>query len=241
MLASTSPALALPVGDAYLFTGYNLPDDNGPTSVTVDGVAENSGGTSINETVVAWNGVPGSILIKRTGKADFNNTDFSKVGQIVEFNLVRNTAGLLSDDPAAGFGFAVTDLDFGGPINLLDSTVYFYLTDSSGNPIPLTPTVKFLSSWGPNPLNLGQEVLYASDVNDLGDLTTFGDGKVSFDLAPSTSVTVNLLASVLGNPDIHGIRIGSLYTVPEPSSIVLAASGIALALVGARRARRRNT
>ena len=178
--------------------------------------------------------------IKRTGKADINNTDFSKVGQIVEFSLVRNTAGLLSDNPAAGFGFAVSDLDFGGPINLLDSTIYFYFTDSSGNPIPLTPTVKFLSYWGPNPLNLGQEVLYASDVGDLGDLTTFGDGKVSFDLTPSTSVTVNLLATVLANPDIHGIRIGSLYTIPEPSSIVLGGLRYRSGVGWRRCARRRN-
>lgn len=238
VLACASTALALPVGDTYSFTGYNLPDDHGPTSITVDGTAETSGGLSINETVVAWYGVPSSILIKRTGKADINNTDFSKVGQIVEWNLVRNSAGVLSNDTKAGFGFAISDLDFGTPINLLESTVYFYATDSSGNPIPLTGTAKFLAYWGKSPLNSSIDVIYTDPVG-LGDTETFGDGKVSFDLTPSSSLTISLLQSVLANPDIHGVRIGSLYTVPEPSSLVLACSGVALAVLGVRRARRR--
>lgn len=235
---SAAAAVAAPLGTTYTVEATNFPDNIPLTTVTFDGLAETLGGPApagliVNESATPRTGTPGGISTNLGAL-----TEWEQDGLVVEFQFTSADNGPYNDDPGS-WSLSVHGIDLGANVAVeIANTQYGYFVGPSG---PVVLSSVLLSAFGlragPHPTDPAvTQVLYLE--NDENVFNIAMGNYPGFDTLDDTGeLNANTVGVLAGASPIKGLVLGSMYrTIPEPSSLALAAlGGLGLAVTALRR------
>lgn len=221
-LVSTSAfAVPNPTGDVYSWQAINLVGFDGPVDITFDGIPEDVGSATVNESYWQWDGglIQGETITGGDNPGNFTYafetlSGWDEPGAVLEWHVQNNipNGGIHSDWTSLSYttyGATGLDLNNGPAVPTISTGGFYTYFTQGGTPVPFQTGKLFLDTdifVGEHPFNAGQEVYYIDFAqSDIDNIFDFYAGGLDFEnivdrefQAPGSGLNLTDLVKAVG-------------------------------------------